>query len=74
MESDLLSPRGIVARAKAEGLSAISETTVRRWLKTGEVHAVYSGNRALIYWPAVYEYVTGTRYSGRADTAVNLSA
>ena len=72
MESNLLSPRGIVARAKAEGVP-VTETAVRRWLKTGQLHAVHSGNRALIFWPTVYEYITGNKYGERTDTA-NLSA
>ena len=62
MKSDLLSPRATVARAKAEGLP-VSETAVRRWLKTGELRAVRSGNRALIYWPSLVEFITGHPYS-----------
>ena len=74
MKADLLSPRATVTRAKSEGLP-VSETAVRRWLKTGEIRAVHSGNRALIFWPSVYEYVTGRPYNEQAERpAAGLSA
>jgi predicted site-specific integrase-resolvase len=47
-----------LARAKAEGLG-IPETALRRWVKNGDVPAVYAGNKALIYWPALMAFLSG---------------
>ena len=58
MESNLLSINRAVTRGKAEGLP-VTETALRRWVKTGEVRAVYAGKKALIYWPNLIQFLTG---------------
>lgn len=58
MESNLLSIRQCVECGKAEGLP-IPEVALRRWIKTGELRAVYAGRKALIYWPALVRFLKG---------------
>ena len=55
--SDILTPRGIVARSKAEGLS-VSECAVRRWVKSGELDHRTAGKKTLIYWPTFVAFIT----------------
>jgi len=45
-------------RARSEGLG-IPETALRRWVKEGQVPAVYVGNKALIYWPTLLNFLSG---------------
>lgn len=47
-----------IARSKSEGLG-IPETALRRWVKEGAVPAVYVGNKALVYWPSLMEFLRG---------------
>lgn len=49
--------REVVARAKADGIN-ISEYTLRRWIKTGDVPARRAGRKMLVYYPNVVAYVT----------------
>lgn len=45
-------------RAKAESLG-VSEMALRRWVKSGQLPAVYAGNRALIFWPTLISFLGG---------------
>lgn len=56
--TDVATIRQTVERARDEGIG-ISETALRRWIKDGTVHAVYAGNKALVYWPTLMAYLTG---------------
>ena len=58
---DILTIREAVRRAKAEGLP-VSEYTLRRWVKTGEVPTRSSGNRILIYFPNLVRFLQGDDY------------
>ena len=49
--------REVVTRAKADGIN-ISEYTLRRWIKTGDVPARRAGRKTLVYYPNVVAYVT----------------
>ena len=53
---DVLTIRETVNRAKAEGLP-ITETTLRRWVKSGAIPARKAGNKQLIYFPNVLTYL-----------------
>ena len=53
---DILTIRETVARAKAEGLP-ITETTLRRWVKSGAIKARKAGNKNLIYFPNLVKYL-----------------
>lgn len=48
--------RGTVARAKAEGFY-VSEGALRAWVKDGKLPYVPRGNRKLIFWPALMEFI-----------------
>lgn len=56
-KSNLLSINECVKRGKADGLP-IPEVALRRWIKAGEVHAVYAGRKALVYWPNLVQFLT----------------
>lgn len=60
MEFDELATiRKTVERAKHEGFG-ISESALRRWVKTGAIRCVQSGNRSLIYWPTLKAFLCGS--------------
>ena len=52
-------------RAKEEGLG-ISETALRRWVKEGQIHAVFAGKKALIYWPTLMKFLCGEDMDSKA--------
>ena len=54
--SNLLSIHETAARAKAEGLP-LSEKAIRKFVKSGELPAVQTGKKALIFFPNVIEFV-----------------
>lgn len=54
--SDILTIRESVARAKAEGLP-VSEGTIRRWIRSGELPARWAGHKALIYYPSLVRFL-----------------
>lgn len=54
---DVLSVREAVQRAKAEGMP-ISEYTLRRIIKSGEVPVRQAGSKVLIYYPNLVRYLT----------------
>lgn len=65
MKQNLLSIRAAVARAQSEGIT-VSETALRRWAKSGEIRVVYSGKKALVYYPALIEHITGSLYANQS--------
>ncbi len=48
--------REAVRRAKSEGMR-ISEYTLRRWIKTGRIPVRIAGNRVLLYYPILANYL-----------------
>ena len=54
--ADVLTIREAVTRAKAEGLP-ITESTLRRWVKSGAVPVRKAGNKQLIYFPNLERYL-----------------
>ena len=54
---NVLTVRGLVSRAKTEGLP-VSECAVRRWIKSGELPCRMAGNKALIFWPTFVDLIT----------------
>lgn len=54
--SDVLTIRNAVLRARAENYD-ISEYAVRRWIAEGRLLVCRSGNRALIYYPSLLEFL-----------------
>lgn len=54
--SDVLTIRNAVLRARSENFE-ISEHAVRRWIAEGSLPVRRSGNRALIYYPALLDYL-----------------
>jgi len=48
--ADVLTIRGAVARAKADGLP-VSEYTLRGWIKSGVVPVRHAGSKMLLYYP-----------------------
>lgn len=55
--TQVMTIREVVDRARTEGIS-ISEYTLRRWIKTGDVPARQAGRKTLVYYPNVVAYVT----------------
>lgn len=53
----VLTIREAVARAASEGIQ-ISEYALRRWIKSGEVPARQAGNKTLVYYPILLDYLT----------------
>lgn len=49
MSTTMLTIRETARRCKAEGLR-VSELTLRRWTKTGELRCVHAGTRCYILW------------------------
>ena len=56
--ADVLTINEALKRAQAEGIPW-PETALRRWVKNGEIPAVYAGKKALLYWPNVVRFVCG---------------
>lgn len=48
--------RGAVARAKADGLS-VSEYTLRGWIKAGLIPVRHAGSKQLLYYPNLVRYL-----------------
>lgn len=67
-KSNLLSINECVRRGKAEGLP-VTETALRRWIKTDELHVVYAGRKALVYWPNLVQFLTGEDHPAHDDPA-----
>lgn len=55
-KSDLTTVRGSVARAKEEGL-AVTEYSLRAWIRTGQIPVAWAGNRAMIYFPNLVRFL-----------------
>lgn len=56
--SDVLTINQAVKRAKAEGIP-VSENALRKWVKSGTLHATFTGTRALIFWPNLLRLLRG---------------
>lgn len=54
--SDVLTIRNAVLRARSENFD-ISEYAVRRWVAEGRLPVLHSGNRALIYYPSLLDFL-----------------
>lgn len=62
--ADVLTIKGTAARAKAEGLP-ISENALRVWIKQGQIPVVLAGNKQLVYYPNLVNFLTcGTKRGG----------
>lgn len=48
--------REAVQRAKADGLP-VSEYTLRRWIKTGQIPVRSVGSKSLIYYPLLVSFL-----------------
>lgn len=53
---DVVTIREAVARAKNEGLP-ISERTLRTWVKSGEIPSRKAGNKTLLFYPNIIQYI-----------------
>lgn len=53
---DILTVRETVARLNVEGLP-VSEYTLRRWLRTGQIIHRAAGKKILVYYPHVVDYL-----------------
>lgn len=49
--------RNTAARARAEGLPLVTETALRGWIKAGLLPVIPVGNRQLICWEALLEFL-----------------
>lgn len=53
---NILTIREAIAGAKAEGIP-VSETALRRWVKTGAVPVRRAGNKHLLFYPNLVRYL-----------------
>lgn len=53
---DMLTIRETVARANTEGLR-LSEYTLRRWIRTGQLPARSTGRKMLLFYPNVMNFI-----------------
>ena len=56
--ADVATINETLERARAEGIT-LTETALRRWVKNGQIPAVYAGKKALIFWPNLVKFVCG---------------
>lgn len=54
---DILTVRETVERAKTDGLP-VSEFSLRRWIKTGQLPVRMCGRKSLVYYPALVAFIT----------------
>ena len=54
---NVMTVQQVVARAKAEGFP-ISEFSLRRWLRAGDIPCRMAGNKILIYYPNLIAFLT----------------
>lgn len=54
--NDLAPIRGTVKRLKSDGLP-VSEYTLRSWVRTKQIPAAWCGNKALLYYPNVVNFL-----------------
>ena len=57
MNPELLTIRQTAAKAKREGMYNITETGLRRWIAEGMLRVVPVGNRKLICWDTLMEFL-----------------
>ena len=56
MKADLASIQTTAQRCKQEGIP-LSETALRRFVKCGDIPAVWIGNKALVLWGNVLRFI-----------------
>lgn len=54
--AELCTVRQTAERAKTEGLG-VTETALRSWIASGALAFVPVGNRRLIYWPTLLDFL-----------------
>lgn len=54
---DVVTVKEAVRRARSEGMP-VSEFSLRRWIKTGAVPVRKAGNKLLLYYPRLVEFLT----------------
>ena len=54
--ADMLTIRQAVDRARQEGIP-VSEYTLRRWVKSGDVPVRTAGSKQLLYYPNLVRYL-----------------
>ena len=67
--ADILSVREAVLRAKAEGMP-VSEYTLRRLIKSGEIPVRRVGQTILIFYPNLIRYLTCADGADNTPTTV----
>lgn len=60
--SEMNTIRGTVRRAKAEGI-VIPEHALRRWVRSGDLPCVHSGNRIYLCWSKVLAHIEGAKHT-----------
>lgn len=57
---------GTVQRAKLEGFP-ISEYTLRRWVRSGQIPSIRAGQKYLIFWPNLLSFLCGGTTNSSPD-------
>lgn len=55
---DVVTIREAVQRAKSDGMP-VSEYTLRRWIKSGEIPSRRAGTKTLVFYPNLVRYLQG---------------
>ena len=57
LNPDIMTIRQAAAKAKSEGMGYVSETALRRWVADGMLRVIPIGNRKLICWDTLLEFL-----------------
>lgn len=66
-KNDLASIRDTATRCKQEGLP-LTECSLRRLAKQGDISACYIGKKALLYWPNIVSFIQNGNNRTAKDT------
>jgi hypothetical protein len=61
--SDVATINQTLERARAQGMG-LPETALRRWVHERTIPVAFVGSKALIYWPALMDFLNGRTHGG----------
>lgn len=73
MSREVLTIRESVQRAQAEGLP-VSEYSLRRWIKAGELPVRMIGKKALVFYPTLVSFITCENGTGDNPKPATMEA
>lgn len=64
--AEILSIRQCVQRLREEGFP-IAEHTIRRWISENQIPVCRTGNKVLVYYKLLYNYITHADYRKKVE-------